>query len=244
MDDKGTNEPTAQRKGWREVATPRVVVRSLLLLALLLLLPVVAAGKWDWWAGWSCGGLAVLGTLVSRALMIRRHPDLAAERAGGLGREDARKWDQVLLLLGLVIPLLVWLVAGLEERFSPGPRMGLALQLAGLGGVLLGYLVSTWAMVVNRFFSSVVRIQKDRGHAVISSGPYRFVRHPGYAGGAVAILATPLLLGSFWALLPAGLTVATTVIRAALEDRTLQQELPGYAEYASRTRFLLLPGIW
>jgi len=99
-------------------------------------------------------------------------------------------------------------------------------------------------MLANRFFSGVVRIQNERGHSVVSDGPYRWVRHPGYAGGFIGDLALPLLLGSAWAFIPAALTAGAVVLRTALEDRTLQAELPGYREYAQRTRFRLLPGVW
>ena len=99
-------------------------------------------------------------------------------------------------------------------------------------------------MVANRFFSAVVRIQHDRGHKVVRDGPYRIVRHPGYAGGLYTWLTAPLMLGTLWAYIPALLTVCALVVRTALEDRTLIQELPGYAEYTARTRYRLLPGIW
>jgi protein-S-isoprenylcysteine O-methyltransferase Ste14 len=108
----------------------------------------------------------------------------------------------------------------------------------------LGYSLGTWATLVNRFFSAVVRIQRDRGHTVVSSGPYRLIRHPGYAGAVVTSLATPLLLGSLWALIPAVLAVCTLIIRTALEDRTLQEELEGYHDYTARVRYRLLPGVW
>jgi protein-S-isoprenylcysteine O-methyltransferase Ste14 len=99
-------------------------------------------------------------------------------------------------------------------------------------------------MLTNEFFSRDVRIQEDRGHAVVSDGPYRLVRHPGYAGFIVATLATPLVLGSLWALIPAALATAGLVVRTALEDRTLKEELDGYREFAQQTRYRLLPGIW
>jgi protein-S-isoprenylcysteine O-methyltransferase Ste14 len=99
-------------------------------------------------------------------------------------------------------------------------------------------------MVANKFFSGVVRIQKERGHHVVSEGPYRIVRHPGYVGGVVAVIATPLLLGSLWGLISAAVYAAFVVLRTALEDRTLHEELPGYREYAQRTRYRLLPGVW
>ena len=97
---------------------------------------------------------------------------------------------------------------------------------------------------VNRFFSGTVRIQTERGHRVVTGGPYRFVRHPGYLGGVISYLAMPLILGSAWAYIPAAVGMAVTAIRAALEDRTLKKELPGYLEYTQATRYRLIPGIW
>ena len=105
-------------------------------------------------------------------------------------------------------------------------------------------MLLTWSMAANAFFSQTVRIQKDRGHTVATGGPYRYVRHPGYAASILFQIATPLILGSVWAFIPCGLTVLLSVVRTALEDRTLLEELPGYAEYAQQTRYRLLPGIW
>jgi protein-S-isoprenylcysteine O-methyltransferase Ste14 len=99
-------------------------------------------------------------------------------------------------------------------------------------------------MVANTFFSTTYRLQEDRGHAVASSGPYRVVRHPGYVGTIAFELATPIMLGSLWALMLGGLGALLIVVRTALEDRTLQEELPGYAEYTQRTRYRLLPKVW
>ena len=110
--------------------------------------------------------------------------------------------------------------------------------------LLLCVLFSNWALVVNKYFSAIIRIQTDRGHTVITGGPYRYVRHPGYAGGVIANLVIPLMLGSLWALIPAVLTVIILFIRTAKEDQTLIDELPGYVEYAQRTRYRLIPGIW
>jgi protein-S-isoprenylcysteine O-methyltransferase Ste14 len=109
---------------------------------------------------------------------------------------------------------------------------------------MLGAALIVWAMRSNRFFSSVVRIQKDRGHTVVEGGPYRFIRHPGYAGMSAFILATPLILGSYWAFAPAAATAAVTVLRTAMEDWTLHNELDGYGDYARRVRYRLLPAIW
>jgi protein-S-isoprenylcysteine O-methyltransferase Ste14 len=111
-------------------------------------------------------------------------------------------------------------------------------------GVVLGYGLGTWAMVTNAFFSSVARIQEDRDQSVITGGPYRIVRHPAYAGGVVSSIAIPLMLGSFWALIPAGIALIFLVIRTKNEDEMLMEELPGYSDYAQQTRYRLVPGIW
>jgi protein-S-isoprenylcysteine O-methyltransferase Ste14 len=110
--------------------------------------------------------------------------------------------------------------------------------------VAIGYAVATWTMSVNRFFSGVVRIQKDRGHTVVADGPYRYVRHPAYATGIISNLATAVALGSLWAIVPAFLNVCIAIVRTALEDATLQDELEGYRDYSQKVRYRLLPGVW
>lgn len=215
--------------------------------AFMLLLPMVlfiAAGRVDWVWAWVYVGVAVSFTFISRIVVIRTNPDLIAERAQSLEREDVKGWDRMILFFILVGPLAMLIVAGLDERFGWSPQIPLALQLVALAIMMLGYVVGTWAMAVNRYFSAVVRIQKDRGQTVVSDGPYRFVRHPSYATGIVSCLVTPIMLGSLWALIAGGLTVILYIVRTALEDRTLHDELPGYAEYAQRVRYRLLPGIW
>ena len=140
-------------------------------------------------------------------------------------------------------PVLMFISAGLDFRWH-GLRFPMWVTLAGLLVAMSGAAVTATAMYANRFFSSTVRIQTDRGHAVVSSGPYGLVRHPGYVGMFLAYLAMPVALGSLWALTPAVLTAILLVIRTALEDRTLRAELPGYAEYAATVRYRLLPGVW
>jgi protein-S-isoprenylcysteine O-methyltransferase Ste14 len=135
-------------------------------------------------------------------------------------------------------------VAGLDKRFAWSPRLPLLLHGTAFVIIGLGYSLSTWATVANRFFSAVARIQREREHVVVTTGPYQYVRHPGYAGAIVTSLATPLLLGSLWALVPAALAVCQLVIRTALEDRFLQDELEGYHHYAAQVRYRLLPGVW
>jgi protein-S-isoprenylcysteine O-methyltransferase Ste14 len=140
--------------------------------------------------------------------------------------------------------LAVLVICGLDERFGWSPPLSLAVHVLGAAGFVLGQLLFTWAMASNVFFSTMVRLQAERGQAVASSGPYRYVRHPGYVGYTVAALGNALLLGSLWGLVPAAVVGVGMVVRTALEDRTLQEQLEGYKEYAQRVRYRLVPGIW
>jgi protein-S-isoprenylcysteine O-methyltransferase Ste14 len=144
----------------------------------------------------------------------------------------------------LLSTAVLLVVIGLDERFGWTGELPLWVQLAGIALLLLSFYVISWSMASNRFFSGVVRIQEDRGHSVVTGGPYRFVRHPGYVGLVILACSVPLMLSSLWALVPAGLTVIVIVIRTALEDRTFQKELDGYTGYAQKVRFRLIPGIW
>lgn len=231
-------------------AAPAMPLREamLRLLLLVLLFPVLlfaCAGGIDWPMGWLYVITTLAATVISRGLMARRFPDLVAERARSQSAADAKPWDKKLMpLVALWGPVATLVVAGLSRRFAWGPAIAQETQWMGLAALLLGYAFSTWALVSNRFFSGAVRIQTERGHSVVDGGPYSLVRHPGYAGAVLSTIATPLVLGSQWALVPALLTVALIVIRTALEDKTLRQELVGYSAYAKRVRYRLMPGVW
>jgi protein-S-isoprenylcysteine O-methyltransferase Ste14 len=147
----------------------------------------------------------------------------------------------MVVLLG---PVATWTTAGLDTRFHWSAGMPPSAFLAGIVVAVLSAALIAWAMHSNMFFSSVVRIQKDRGHVVVSSGPYRFVRHPGYTGMSAFTLATPLILNSQWAFVPALVTVGVTGLRTVLEDRTLHNELEGYTGYARKVKYRLMPPIW
>jgi len=215
------------------------VVFTFLIQAACLFL---SSGRLDWVWAWAFLGVG-MGILVFNMLAVMpKNLEMVAER-GRVG-EDAKDWDKKMALLGIVGQLSIWIVAGLDVRFGWSPPLHWAVHLVALALVTLGYLTWSWAMMSNKFFSGVVRIQKDRGHTVATGGPYRYVRHPGYVGWIIICLATPLALGSLWALIPAVLAVGLTVVRTALEDRTLRAELPGYEEYAQQVRYRLLPGVW
>jgi protein-S-isoprenylcysteine O-methyltransferase Ste14 len=200
-----------------------------------------AAGRLDWPMAWAFLAVYLAFIVLAFAFLDR---ELIGERSR-LGA-DARRWDVVLASLAFVCFLpLTLLVAGLDVgRFGGSPALPLALEIAALVVFACGYGFAFWAMAVNRFFSTFVRIQTDRGHHVVSDGPYAYVRHPGYAGTILSAVVLPVALGSLWALLPALVGAGLFIVRTAREDRTLQEELEGYGEYARRVRWRLLPGIF
>jgi protein-S-isoprenylcysteine O-methyltransferase Ste14 len=222
--------------------------RWIALIVVYLFIPfvlLVCGGDFGWWQAWVYSLLVVAAGVGGRILAERRHPGLLAERQSIESVQGAKRWDKVLApLMALSIGFPLVIVAGLDHRFGWSPVFPLWLVVLGIFLIALGYGLAVWALVENRFFSGVVRIQMDRGHVVCDSGPYRIVRHPGYAGNILPLLGMVLALGSLWTLIPAAVALAITVIRTALEDRTLQEELPGYQEYARRVRYRLFPGIY
>ncbi len=218
------------------------------LAAYILLYPIVLfsnAGTVRWGIAWAYLGFSTLMTLLSRLLIFRKNPDLLHERGSAQMATDVKNWDRKLVPIAAIYgPLVAIILAGLDYRFGWTNAIPLWVQVAALGVGALGYAFSVWAMLENRFFSSMVRIQTERGHTVCKTGPYKFVRHPGYMGGMLWYLVTPLVLNALWAFIPTLMALIASVVRTALEDKTLRAELPGYEEYAQETRYRLLPGVW
>jgi protein-S-isoprenylcysteine O-methyltransferase Ste14 len=179
---------------------------------------------------------------VNALVVMPKHPEMIAERAAP--KENVKSWDKALSTLVGVAMLAALVIAGLDERFGWSPDFALGVQAVGLVLLVLGYALFSWAMSSNEFFSTLVRIQDERGHSVASGGPYRFIRHPGYAGWVILSAGGPLLLGSLWALVPSVLSALLMVVRTSLEDATLQAELAGYKEYAKLVRYRLIPWVW
>lgn len=224
--------------------TPRTILLMLFFIVVIPFLPLLISWHWDWWEAWVYAVLNILGFAVSRTLAARRNPDLITERARFSQHEDTKAWDKLLSPLVGLGGGLIPLVAGLDELFGWSPSFSLPIKILSLIIILAGYIISSYALIENRFFSGVVRIQTERGHQVVSSGPYQWVRHPGYAGALLVYLVTPLFLDSGWAYLPGLFLTVLLFIRTALEDQTLQDELEGYRDYAKRVRYRLIPGIW
>ena len=202
----------------------------------------VASDRLDWLAGWAYIAAGLVMVTINLLVVLPRNPEMIAERARTNG--DTKSWDRTLTRLALIPTLGALIVAGLDARYGWSPRLPVGLHIVGLVLYVLGQGLFSWAMASNKFFATTVRIQVDRGHTVAAGGPYRLVRHPGYVGYITAGLATPLALGSLWAFTAAGLTMCLLIVRTALEDRTLLEELDGYQDYAARVRHRLLPGIW
>jgi len=228
-----------------QTTSPRQWISSIVVYLLIPLLLFVCGGELGWWQAWVYSLLFVAAGIGGRILAERRHPGLLAERQNIEKFQAAKAWDKVLaplMAVSLSFPLVV--VAGLDHRFGWSPGFPLWLIVLGIILIALGYAFAVWAFVENRFFSSVVRIQADREHVVCDSGPYQIVRHPGYAGNILPLPGILLALGSLWTLIPATVALAIAVIRTALEDRTLQEELTGYRDYTRRVRYRLFPGIY
>jgi protein-S-isoprenylcysteine O-methyltransferase Ste14 len=225
--------------------TVRAVIGFLGYLLLNPLILFVSAGTTKWGMAWVYFGVSIFGMIASRVIAHRRNPGLLEERSRYRDSENTETWDKVLVpIAALYGPIAAIIVAGLDMRFGWTNAFHLWIQGLALLVGIFGVVIASWAMVENRFFSAVVRIQKDRDHTVCDTGPYRFVRHPGYAGGILFYLITPLALNSMWAFIPMVISVLTTVIRTVLEDKALQNELGGYQEYTQKTPYRLIPMVW
>jgi protein-S-isoprenylcysteine O-methyltransferase Ste14 len=200
------------------------------------------AGQLTWNRGWICTILYLGGLHASRAIIKKLSPGLLEQRHKAI-RADTKPFDKIFMRLFLSLTIVQPAVAGLDARFNRTP---LPFWTVYPGTVL--FIVSaaliTWVLVTNPHAESSVRIQNDRGHTVIASGPYGFVRHPMYVGVAQLHQSMALILGSSWNLALAALITVLFLWRTALEDRTLRRELPGYEEYTTVTRYRLMPGIW
>lgn len=201
-----------------------------------------SAGRIDWWPAWASLSVMFAWIIATAIVIFRSNPELLAERLGP--RKGAKGWDTAIMsILGLT-QLVRYIVAGLDQRHGWTGGFPLGIQVAALAICVLGYALVVWATASNTFFSQIVRIQSERNHTVVTGGPYQYVRHPAYVGAILFELAAPVLLASWWALIASGLNAILLILRTVLEDRSLQGELTGYADYSRHVRYRLLPGIW
>lgn len=219
-----------------------LVLKGIFGIGLTMLLVFVLAGRWDYWQGWGfCAAIVILTTAI--IVMFSDKMDLLRERMNpGPG---TKWWDKILSYifghLWLIIICLGILDAG---RYRWTVKLPIIVYILSYIIFIFSISLFLWAMYVNRFFSSVVRIQKERGHELVTDGPYRYIRHPGYVGSILGALSVSLMLGSLWDLVPCSIFVLIMLLRTFLEDRTLKNELPGYTEYSKKVKYRLIPKIW
>ena len=202
----------------------------------------VAAGTFRWPRLWFFLGFYVAVTSGLMIWLKKRDPELFKERT--TVKKGVKAWDKVIVKVYTALLMVLYIVVPLDAVRFGWSRVPPALSWSAFGVIFLGWVVVFWAFRENAFLSGLVRIQSDRGHTVCTTGPYRFVRHPMYLAVILVLPGVPVFLGSFYGLIPAGLAAALFVLRTSLEDRTLRRELPGYAEYAARTRWKLVPKVW
>ncbi len=225
------------------MSAPVRIIAMLVVTALFAWGFFALAGRWDWIRGWVYICILIAGNTINELILWRKNPELFRMR----GRTGAgtKTWDKLCLaLFGLCI-LAILVTGALDAGRYQWSAMPLSGWLIGVALYIGGQTLLIWSMVANPFFEKTARIQTDRGHRVVDGGPYAHVRHPGYVGTIMGfVLGSPLILGSWWAFLPAALAALGLVVRTALEDRMLCEELEGYEAYARRVRYRLVPYFW
>lgn len=218
------------------------ILRIIFAILLVFFLVFGSAGTFRWpeaWAFLLLYFIAVGGIVIWLKI---NDPELLKERMSS--KKDAKSWDKKIILVYTFLLMIMIATAGLDAVRFRWSHVPLSLKIVGFFGFVPTFFLVFWAMNENTYLSEVVRIQKDRGHRVCTTGPYKYVRHPMYAGVILIILCLPLALGSFYALIPGSLIILLFILRTFLEDKTLQDELPGYGDYARTVRYKLIPGIW
>ena len=219
-------------------AVTRIFFMSFIMMGILF----KSAGAFAWWNAWCFLTINIVLITVLAGLALHKSPELIHERMTASAK--AKSWDKILVpILALILPVLMLLIAGLDKRFQ-WSNMDSLISILAILPMLVGIAITYSAMASNPFFSSHVRIQNERNHQVITRGPYRFIRHPGYLGAMLYNLATPFLLASLWALPIAVLFIIVFIFRTSLEDMTLKRELDGYQEYCAQTPYRLIPFVW
>jgi protein-S-isoprenylcysteine O-methyltransferase Ste14 len=232
---------TANKKGLR------IEIRTILRIPLFIILPAVilfvSAGRIDIPRAWFYIGMISIYYPVIMAIMYRINPELISQRARGI-REDTKSWDKVLMPVAVFISYIQLVIIGLDIGRFQWSSLGIYFAVLGIILYIIAAFFSSWVVITNPYFEPTVRIQKDRGHQVITTGPYNIVRHPGYLATILFPISISLIIGSVIGLIPAAINILLIIIRTSLEDKTLINELDRYPEYTKKTRYRLFPGIW
>jgi protein-S-isoprenylcysteine O-methyltransferase Ste14 len=223
------------------------IARSFSMVVIVGLVLFLVAGRFDWWNAWFFILWDLLFAFYFVLALVHWNPGLLnrrGKRRGEMQSPETKRYDKVFLYLYTILFLLIPVVCALDAGRFLWSTIPVLVVLVGFLLVVIGDAIFGWAMVVNKFFEPTVRIQTDRGHQVVSKGPYRVVRHPGYLGQILRYIGMPLMLGSLWGLIFGIILVAAFIGRTAKEDNTLRNELEGYEKYTQRVRKRLIPLIW
>lgn len=236
------DSPTAEKKGLRKSGM-RYILRIHLSLVFIAVILFVSAGRIDIPRAWAFFGASFVYYPLSTFLLYRRNPELINQR--GEKKQDTQSWDKVLMPAYFVVGYYsMACVVGLDVGRFLWTHLSIHFLVVGFLLYITGAVLNTWAMLANPYFEATVRIQKDRDHDVITTGPYKMVRHPGYLAGVLWTVSVPLIIGSIAGLILAAIAIFLLGIRTWLEDRTLHEELVGYSEYAEKVKYRLFFGIW
>ena len=220
----------------------KLLIKGLITNIIFTVILFVCAGRIDYTQGW----IFLLGNVFTTFMnffTIRNNSELIYERSK-IG-EGPKSWDKLLLGLSAIMYLMIVVISGLDSgRFQWTTNFNWIISISGIVFMITGQILFLTARSQNNFFSSVVRIQKERGHVVCDSGPYKIIRHPGYLGMIISLMGLPLITTSIWCTIPTLIAIILLLIRSSLEDKTLKKELDGYVEYSQRTRYKLIPLIW
>jgi len=217
----------------------RRITQVIITLGIQVVLLFLFAGDWTWLWGWIFVGVSIVILLINLKWIPK---EVIEER--GRKKENVKTWDKVINGLNIAPAIGIYVVSGLDYRFGWTGEIPVSIQLFGIILMFSGSMLFTWSMVSNKFFSTMVRIQEERGHKVATEGPYKHVRHPGYVGFIMMSASTPLFLGSFYGLICSATSALLIIIRTSLEDKTLHKELEGYGNYSDEVRYKLIPYIW
>lgn len=222
----------------------KTIVKIVIMIIFFMALIFVPAGTFKWIEAWI---FLLLYFLFAAALVIwlkKNDPELLKERRAAKKKKNVKGWDRAIMFAYTLLVLALIVLVGLDAVRFRWSRVPLEIKVLGFIGFIPTAILVFWTIKENAYLSEMVRIQEERGHQVCTTGPYQYVRHPMYVGVIIFLFCLPLCLGSLYALIPASVSVILFILRTALEDKTLQKELPGYKEYAEKVRYRLIPGIW
>ena len=232
-----TGKPKLNRYGVKGI----IIWYLMVLVSFLALL--IFSGKLDWLNAWVYFSLSMVYTTIIFIVLAIKNPEMLNER-GKLVKKGTKPFDRVFYVLWMPLVLISMVIMAWDAVKFQWSSMPFWSLILGVFITIPGLILGLWAMTSNPYFELTVRIQEERNHKVITSGPYKLIRHPGYAGEILSLISTPFMLGSIWGFVPIGIIILIFIIRTALEDRILRKELQGYEEYANQTRYKLVPCIW